>query len=372
MQGNTLTGKLYLRPTRLSGKSWLGAAVLGLLNAAAPRVADAEEQAGLTIETGSPDALCPELESTRAAVRRRLGAIEPGGSAGFRARYTIGHAPVGALHDFVRLELFGPDGQLQLSRDLPLENDSCSTMAEVIALVLDRYFRGLLAREAAPDVVAAGGAPSPDASSAGSPALAPTPTEPPGAPSVPDPTAAAPGADAPGSPPKNTAGESSGLVGLDLAFRSPSRPSLGVRASFEPWSHVYAGAALHVGLVSDTEELADGAEVTARGASLRAYLGWKLELDRVRAYVGPGLRFGVDRGRSEGLESTDVRYRATWGAGIDAGAFWLSPGGWCAGLSAALDVTPSSLGGEFYVAGREVLEPDTVSGWLGVLVGHVF
>jgi hypothetical protein len=127
-----------------------------------------------------------------------------------------------------------------------------------------------------------------------------------------------------------------------------------------------------VGLVSDSEELDSGARVTARGASLRAYLGWELELDQVRAHVGPGLRLGVDRGRSEGLERTDVRYRATWGAGLDAGAFWLSPGGWCAGLSAALDVTATGLGGQFYVEGQEVLEPEPVSGWFGVLVGHVF
>src|SRR5690242_17602895 len=104
---------------------------------------------GLRIETGSPDALCPELESTRAAVRRRLGELVVPDGPGFVARYTIGHAPAGTPRDFVRLELRGSDGLVLLERDLPLEGESCSTMAEVIALVLDRYFRALLAREPA-------------------------------------------------------------------------------------------------------------------------------------------------------------------------------------------------------------------------------
>src|SRR5690606_25269599 len=104
---------------------------------------------GLSVETGSPDALCPDLNRTREAVGRRLGALEVPSGRGWRARYTIGHAPEGSPRDFVRLELFAPDGRVRLTRNLPLGSDSCSAMADVIALVLDRYFRSL-ADHAAP------------------------------------------------------------------------------------------------------------------------------------------------------------------------------------------------------------------------------
>src|SRR5687768_2672273 len=84
---------------------------------------------GLSVETGSPDALCPELTHTRQAIVSRLGMLKVAGENGWRARYTIGHAPEGGDRDFVRLELFDPGGELKLRRDLPMQSESCSTMA---------------------------------------------------------------------------------------------------------------------------------------------------------------------------------------------------------------------------------------------------
>src|SRR5262249_7409810 len=45
--------------------------------------------------------------------------------------------------DRVRLELFDPKGDRKLERDLPLAGESCSTMSQVVALVLERYFSDL-------------------------------------------------------------------------------------------------------------------------------------------------------------------------------------------------------------------------------------
>jgi len=65
--------------------------------------ASARESGGFTLETGSPDALCPELEMTREIVARRLGSLIVEGRKGWLGRYTIGHAPAGNPRDFVRL-----------------------------------------------------------------------------------------------------------------------------------------------------------------------------------------------------------------------------------------------------------------------------
>jgi len=98
---------------------------------------------GLAVETESPDALCPDLATTREAIHNRLGTLALGGEErGWTARYTVGHAP-GEAGDFVRLELLDPGGVLRLQRDLPRQDEACATLAQAIALVIERYFREL-------------------------------------------------------------------------------------------------------------------------------------------------------------------------------------------------------------------------------------
>lgn len=337
------------------------------------------DDGGLIIETGSPDALCPELASTRAAVSRRLGElIVPGGSSGFRARYTIAHAPVGSPRDFVRLELYGPEGTLQLSRDLPLEGESCGTMAEVIALVLDRYFRALLAHDPSgleDDAVATTASP-PVASTEPAPAAAaPLPADAREASPAPLPSAALPSdagpsheAASPATAPSRS--ERLGLAAFELAFRSPNMPALGVRGMLEPWPRVYLGTALHVGLRTETEGLTGDGEVSSRDVSWRIHAGWGPQLGPVHTYVGPGVCLDIARGSSEGLAQRASGYRATWAAGLDAGAQWVTAEGWSFGAAAALDV--SVLSGRFQIDGEEVLVPNRVRTWLGMSVGHAF
>lgn len=325
-------------------------------------------EAGLVIETGSPDALCPELASTRAAVDRRLGAVSvPGGS--YRARYTIGHAPVGSPRDFVRLELFGPEGTLRLTRDLPLEGESCSTMAEVIALVLDRYFRALLAGEPAPEAPAAL---APEASPAlAGPSPAPSPAPPATAPS-------SNGLDsAPDGGRNDTGRHEAGpgrlqLLAFEAAFRSPGQPALGGRAMLELWPDIYVGTALHIGLTPERETLTDAGRVTSRDVTWRAYAGWGPRLGPVRTYIGPGFRFGLSRGSGQGLAQANSGIRALSAAGLDIGAVWVTDEHWSLSASGALDITLAGLSGGFYVDREEVLAPDPLSAWFGMAVGYAF
>ncbi|HEX2872029.1 MAG TPA: hypothetical protein VHP33_12250 [Polyangiaceae bacterium] len=100
--------------------------------------------AGLTVDSLSPDALCPPLEETRTAVAARLGSVELEGT--WRATYLLVHRTQG---DFVALSLRDPDGVLRLERDLPVQGGACQSLSRVIALVLERYF--LRPEQAAPD-----------------------------------------------------------------------------------------------------------------------------------------------------------------------------------------------------------------------------
>jgi hypothetical protein len=244
-------------------------------------------------------------------------------------------------------------------------------MAEVIALVLDRYFRALLAGE--PEE-AAEPADSPEEARQLSESAA-TPTtgaeSPATAPSSPSPAPAAP-VDVPRvaaseGPPARLA-----LLTFELAFRNAMEPALGVRAMLEPWSSIYVGTALHVGLLSESEDLAPGGRASSRDATLRAYGAWGARLGSVRTYVGPGVRFGVSRGTGLDLTRGKEGYRAMTGAGLDAGAIWVMDEGWSFAASVALDVWFPKLSGRFYVDEQEVLELETVRGWMGMALGYDF
>lgn len=100
--------------------------------------------AGLTVDSLSPDALCPPLEETRTAVAARLGSVELEGT--WHATYLLVHRTQG---DFVTLRLRDPEGVLRLERDLPVQGGACQSLSRVIALVLERYF--LRPEQAAPD-----------------------------------------------------------------------------------------------------------------------------------------------------------------------------------------------------------------------------
>jgi hypothetical protein len=91
--------------------------------------------AGLSVDSLSPDALCPPLEETRQAVAARLGSVELEGT--WHATYLLVHRTQG---DFVSLSLRDPDDVLRLERDLPVQGGSCATLSRVIALVLERFF----------------------------------------------------------------------------------------------------------------------------------------------------------------------------------------------------------------------------------------
>lgn len=232
---------------------------------------------GLSIETGSPDALCPEQEATRAAIESRLGVIGVDGRAGWTARYTMWHAP-DKDRDFVRLEVTDPSGARRLERDLPLAGESCSTMANVIALVLDRYFRELDGgRESTPLDVARGE----------------TPRERHG--------------------PAAVFGVSAG------AFMNPARPAILATLAIE--EH-HLRLAMEAGWSPDVPTEAIGPSGSARlttSVPVRLAAGWRGGLGRFQIHGGPELLFAYERARAR-VPVPGENSRLTVGVGLQAGA----------------------------------------------------
>jgi hypothetical protein len=301
---------------------------------------------GWKVETGSPDALCPDLGLTEAALERRLGTLVTAPGAFFRVRYTIGHAPQGNPRDFVHLELFAPDGTLQLSRDLPLEGQ-CATMADVIAVVIDGHFRPLPHEEPEPRAMTQPALPAP--APIDEPERAPVARE-------------------------STAGARLPLVlGAELAARHPVGPVIGLRATAQIARPVYLTAGLGLDLRSRSEPLEGGGRVSARGAHLQLSAGYDLSVGPVHALVGPSLRFIVDRGSAEGLP---VDYtpgsRAVIAPGLFAGVLWCFHERLALSLTSTFDWSLPGASGRFAIDGRDVLEPPGFDVGVGVGLGYAF
>src|SRR5687768_6556223 len=88
---------------------------------------------GLTVETGTREARCPDLAAMRSSVSVRIGQLSLDGPQSLVARYTIGHTPNGG-GDFVVLVLKDDTGTIRLERRLPLAGESCATVVQAIAL----------------------------------------------------------------------------------------------------------------------------------------------------------------------------------------------------------------------------------------------
>ncbi|MDF3067767.1 MAG: hypothetical protein K0R38_3368 [Polyangiaceae bacterium] len=316
----------------MRGQLRFGLLGAGLLSSS---VALAEDSSGFTLETGSPDALCPALEVTREAVTRRLGALVVDGHKGWRARYTIGHAPFGTPRDFVRLELLSPEGRVELVRDLPMEGESCRTMAEVIALVLDRHFRGLAAEDAPP------AEPSPKVVE-------------PASPNQPRARTAA------ASTPRLTLDR---RVALEYAVSHPvALPWLGVRGSTTLGSHLEVALGLRLALTPLQQSVPGGASVEARAVAARSVLAWRLPLPLGLAHVGPVVAVAVEQAKTEGLASRNERTRAVWSGGVESG--FVAPVSRALFLQAAVSAEFLFGSGRFFIQNEEVLSPPWLTlGW---------
>jgi len=307
----------------------------GLLSSVGARAA---EPSGFTLETGSPDALCPELEVTREVVGRRLGSLVVEGRKGWRARYTIGHAPSSSPHDFIRLELFNPEGRVELLRDLPIEGASCRIMADVIALVLDRYFRSLGESER--------WTAESDAVTVPRPAARPLPTSPPR--------------------PQKRSPRLARRVSAEYVVTEPvAQPWLGLKASTTLGSSLEVALGLRFGLTPLRERAPLGASVDARAGEGRLGLAWRIALPLGLLHLGPVASLALEHATALGLADRTDRTRVRWAAGVEGG--FVVPIGHAFFCETTIFADFLGGSGRFFIGEREVLSPHwlTLGGSLG-------
>ena len=271
---------------------------------------------GLHIETGTPDALCPELSQVRAALATRLGDIE--GAGVWQARYALVHRP-DAGGDVVRLELRDPEGRLRLERALPRTGTSCTAVGQAMVLLLDAFFR----HPTDP------GEPGPVAEDAGDAGVVVA-------------RAALP----PAAPPSTSVGL--GLLGGWTA--GPSSPALAISATLA------FGAGWHAGLdatwlVSRREQAlavpTSDASVATRSGAVRLHAGYRLRLGaRAALRLGPEAIVGVDRVVTEGIPGGRSNVRGWGGFGARGELDVAISRAVSLLLVAAADLTPPSWAGE--------------------------
>lgn len=305
---------------------------------------------GLTVETGSPDALCPDIASAEAAIRARVGKLE-GSATAWRVRYTMVHAPDRTTGDLVRLEVLDASDEIRLSRDLPLSVESCDTLAQAMALVVERFFRAMVGERA----------PEPEFEPAPERSDLPVVTAMASAPPARDDGAREPAPSGPKRPPAFLLAAQAGVLG------PPLRPTFGslfvVRAKSAPLS---LAASVGFVLVPSTEELERGGEAHLQSGLVRLMPAWDLAFGHARVALGPALSLEAERAWTTGLPESTPRYRALSAAG-GALSFRIAVGRATAlDVSAVVEAPFRPFGGRFTIDGEEALEPPAVRGALAL------
>jgi hypothetical protein len=294
---------------------------------------------GLTIETGSPDAHCPDLALTQKAADARLGILAVEGPGKWKAVYNIVHAPE-RDGDLVHLELFDPKGERRLERNLPLAGESCSTMAQVVALVLERYFSDV---------------------SRDREARASAPTESP----------RVEGGTRMTSTPEGRSYAASLALGAGLAS-PPSAPALVLDA------RIWIQQRLHLGLgaawsPTEREEQVGPPAGRARLSvfPVRASLGIGKEFAAGYAYLGPDALVSFDRAATTGIATPGETRRLVFGLGASGGVvFWLARP-LALTLQAAADVTLPLAMSQLVVSRQEVLTQQWIQGFAAIGLSYV-
>jgi hypothetical protein len=297
-------------------------AVLGLLS-------------GLAVETGSPDALCPDLASTRAAIESRVGELELESAGPWRVRYTMVHAPESASGDYLRLEIRDGIGDLRLERDLSLADDSCSTLAQAIALVVERFFRALVAQGPVEPPMVTSSAPPP-------PSPAPVLER---------------GVDT-AQVERHDLRAAMVLLAIQGGVLGPSyTPTVGPLLVFEARAPFSIALGSSLGLTPSSEELERGGEAHRRNGLLRVTPSWDARFGATRLAVGPTASLAIEQGWTTGIDETSREHRAVMAAGgATSLRFALGPGS-AIDLTGLVEAPFLPFGGEFTVDGHEVLVP---------------
>jgi hypothetical protein len=322
---------------------------------------------GLVVRSGSADALCPDLVQTQQAVDDRIGQLEVPAGKTWSADYTLVHSPSSGKPDVVRLELRDPDGGLRLERDLPLQGQSCRDMAQVIALVLDRYFRSLGASEPVETPAA------PASLAEHEPRTTRKPEAPVAAP-IPSSRAPAPRGAKPALAPRRIHRRVLWL-GPGAGWSTPERGlALELAIQAEPSALLQVGLSMSAALSELEEPVGQTGEGEAR-LQTRAARGW-LAVTTSRAwwtaYAGPELALFADHAWTQGLEQNGRAWRPRLGFGAAAGVVAWVFDGFGITLRTGLDLSPRALSAELAVADDAVLRLSPLQGYASLGLAYAF
>jgi hypothetical protein len=316
---------------------------------------------GLTIETRSPDAHCPDLAMTQEAAEARLGTVKGENGQSWKAVYTIVYAP-DKDGNYVHLELFDPKGERKLERDLPLAGESCATMTQALVLVLERYFRDL-----------------------GSLEEGPAPPEPQDAPGDRPVTPPPPAIDQPSTAPApSTTNSYRGSVTAGLGFLTPPS-SLALTLEAKLW--LLSSWQLALGVAWSPAETTEavgppGGVASMTSVPVRASFAWHKDLGSTDVFLGPEVLASFDRASVTGVAQPGKAMRVVYGLGVGAGALtWLTGGSKAASsntsgalalsFQASFDATLPLAASQFVVTDQEVLQQQWIQGLFSVGVTYV-
>jgi len=294
----------------MTGSSWLLLALAG-----------GAQAAEFQLDTDTPDALCPELSMTREAVRQRLGQLETEAGSHWRGSYSTVHDPSGRRGAYVRLVIRAAEGKEQLTRELPLKGESCDTLAQAIALVVDGFFRELAhapdrepataSEQAVPSVT---GAPQASATRV-------TPAEPDGTKTHVAGTESLPH----GTGNVRDKGLCRLALALGAAYESvPSSGALHLGAILEP--HTRWQLQLRGSLPTSSRADDNSAAAAAYLIPVRLGLGYVAARSaRLRWLIGPELLVSLESGFTRGIPEGHDGWRASVGLGAETGlAYWVT------------------------------------------------
>lgn len=267
----------------------------------------------LEVTTSTPDALCPALEETRAAVKARVGEVQ--------GDYHLEFALIRSGDSQQVLALSLREGQTPvLERELSLDGVGCQDAAQAIALVLERYFDALEK-------------PTPPA-----PNSEPAPVRP-GDQSLAK-SATAPPRDVPEGPPPAAAERAwQAHVGFNYDWKLGIAPTLGVALFPVAWrsgAHWQIGLALDVApfLTSLTERVREQ-EISAftLQTALSLPVAWRSA--PWAAAVGPWAQLRLQRAEATSLAHAQPAYRLMSGWGGVIQLSWSPAPVWTLGCGVA-------------------------------------
>ncbi len=308
---------------------------------------------GLSVVAQPADAVCPGPGLVDAALETRLGPGAAGTGAGSDSwvlRYEAPTANAGATGGSLRLTLQDPSGRSRLDRDLSTAGEPCEQRADAIALIVERFFRGI-------GWTAGAALPGASASAAVAP---PTPVSP--SPPAPIPAPAHDGA-AP-LPPRLAVGGGAVLLG-------GRAPLVGV--GLDVSARIGGSLAASVGVVLPPGEAtaAVGAgSATVRSLPIRASGRWVWRVQSFRLAAGPEGLLAWESGRTRDIAQPGSESRRVLSVGVVGAADLLVSPRWQVGIEAASHYTV--LAHRFTVGGAgEVLRPPRLQGLILARVGVV-